>query len=309
MLPAVYTRPLVTFVVMLALSSCVSESATSPPDPVPIAFELMTQTGSFHAGQHALDAAEQRLTGECMTKKGFFYTIETHPVDTRTDEERAIDLDSRRLSGYGLHDSWASSQSTKGTDRGADFPSQTDRHVAQLPENKRAVYMRALFGEEDEYSAIRLPDGSTTSFPTRGCAAEARVASFGDVALWARVAYVPQTFNNILTKRVFDDRDYAATMTEWRACMAAKGYQFASPADAAEKVDADYRQAGYTPAGRAYEIAVAVADGECARDVRVPSRVLDLKRKYLLALPDNDRQALGTVAEAWFHAVEMEKRT
>jgi hypothetical protein len=132
---------------------------------------------------------------------------------------------------------------------------------------------------------------------------------FGDVVSWAHVAYVPQTFNNMLTKRVIDDPGYAAAMGEWRACMATRGDRFASPEEAAEQVGASYHRDGYTPTGRAHEIAVAVADGECARDTRIPSRVIELKRKYLLRLPDDDRQALGAVSDAWSAAVEAAKST
>lgn len=292
------------FVVLLVLSGCGSESTTSTPGLAPLAFDLVTHTGSFRAGQHALDAAEHRITGECMAENGFPYPVEARPVDARTDEERAIDLDSRRTSGYGLYDSWARTRSADGP----DFPSKLDGYVARLPEHDRAVYRRALFGDEQEYRAIRLPDGSTTSFPAQGCVARARAGLFGDVVAWARVAYLPQTFNNIVTKRVTDDPDYAAAMGEWRGCMAARGYRFATPDDAAEQVSAGYRREGYTQTSRAHEIAVAVADGECARESRVPSRVLELKKKYLLRLPDHDRQALDAVTDAWADAVEAAKR-
>ena len=171
-----------------------------------------------------------------MAKNGLAYPIETQPLDTRTDEERAIDLDSRRLDGYGLYHSRTRTHTSEKTGQDGDFPTELDRYVSQLPENDRVIYRRALFGGNREYSAIRLPDGSTTSFPTKGCVAEARAALFGDVVLWARVAYIPQTFNNILTKRVTDDPDYAATIDKRRACMAKQGYQFASPEDAAKQV-------------------------------------------------------------------------
>lgn len=301
---AARTKRLAACVVVLALAGCGPAGAEPSPDRMQLAFELMTHTGSFHAGQAALDAAEHRLTGACMEKQGLVYTSETGPVDTRTDEEREIDLDNRRARGYGLSESLAQAD---GTDSTVEYPSELDRYVAQLPERERKAYRQALFGDERDYQAIQIPHGGKTSFPGVGCVAEARAQLFGDVVSWARVAYIPQSFHAVLTRRASDDPGYATAMDEWRACLAARGYSFTTPDEAVDDVTKAYKRTGNTPETRQDEIAVAVADGECAREAHVPSRVLDLKRKYLHVLSNQERLALGAVADAWSDAVDVAK--
>jgi hypothetical protein len=57
-----------------------------------------------------------------------------------------------------------------------------------------------------------------------------------------------------------------------------------------------YRRVGATVEFRQQEIAVAVADGECASQVHLPSTALAVRRSLVSTLPEPDRRALADVA-------------
>lgn len=93
-----------------------------------------------------------------------------------------------------------------------------------------------------------------------------------------------------------------------RAVLAALLLRYPTPSAARADLAERYR----TPAAggqlRRFEIAVAVADGECARATRIPARVRALKTAAVGDLPADQRRALDECVWAWRRAVSVAAR-
>lgn len=254
------------------------------------ALDLVTQSGSFHRRQHAVKVAEETLVGTCMRAAGQDYPTRLPPLDHRTDEDRALRTEERRRTGYGL---------SLGADDGVPA---MDRQVRGLSAERQQAFARALFGAEDNRRAIEVAGTGPVTFPGEGCLFEAQQEIYGDILTWARVTYVPEALNNRLGGSVTSAPAYLRTMRGWSACMARRGHRYASPAEAQADLTNRYR-AGKSDRLLEQEIAVAVADADCAREGGVVRLVLDEKRRMANALPEAERRSLAELAEDWSRAV------
>jgi hypothetical protein len=252
---------------------------------------LITRSGGYLTAEQTLDTAESELTQRCMVSLGFRYPAKAQPDPTARDEPWRPDLAARRRYGYGL----AAHLTARPAALAAD-----DRYQRSLSPARRAQYRRALFGSMAQYAAIDLPGGQF-SFPTRGCAAAGQERLYGGPVTAARVYYLPQVLFNSVYVAVQRTPGYRHVLAAWAGCMSQHGYRYSSPADAERQLAAEY-QAGASPAARRAEkhreIAVAVQDANCARQVRVPEVTQSLLLRYAARLPAAQRQALNSVAAA-----------
>ncbi|MFI9005763.1 hypothetical protein ACIGNX_00845 [Actinosynnema sp. NPDC053489] len=250
------------------------------------AFDLLTRTGTYDRVNGVLASAEHRLVGACMAALGLTYR--TDPAAAQGSG--AVTAADRRQTGYGLHARYAGSP--------ASVPAN-DEYVRSLSTSEQAKYRRALEGGDEQRRAIRLGNGATVSFPGAGCLAQAHRELYGDVVEWARITYVPQALHASMAKRVQGEPGYRTAVGAWSACMGGRGLPAATPESAQARLQALYEERGPSEELQAREVSVAVADWECAERVRLPEVVLDAKRRLFSALPEEDREDLVRLADAW----------
>ncbi|WP_327048913.1 hypothetical protein OG320_14105 [Microbispora sp. NBC_01189] len=263
---------------LLACGACASQ-ASGVTDPGPrlgvAALDLVTASGGFPARARVLTLAEERLVQECMARRGHTYWPITPEPVTGSDEQRTVDLPGRRAHGYGL------AVKQPGPPRVG-------------PDEDKPPFQRAMFGDRKREGQLRLPNGSTLSFPTSGCVPEARATLYGDQLLWARVDAVPQVVRTTLRA---EGPELTKARAQWAACMATAGYRYTDSRAAVADLAAAYQREN-TPALRAREIAVATADGECALRAHVPSTESALRRAQAQRLPAAERREISELAEA-----------
>lgn len=281
-----------TVAVTMVLAGCVASDPVSTA-PAATAFDLLTRSGSFHRQQHAVKVAEDELVGRCMREAGPFprFPNEVPTPDLATDEDRVLRTEERRRIGYGL---------SLGSDHGA---LARDRFVRDLSAKQQEAFTRALFGAEEKRRGIEVPGTGPVTFPGEGCLFEAQQAIFGDILTWARITYLPEALDNKLGDSVAHAPAYVKAMRGWTTCMARRGHRYASPAAAQEDLAARYAAQGRSDRLLEREIAVAVADADCAREGGVVRLVLEEKRRLASSLPEAERRSLAELAEQWSRAV------
>ncbi|MBB0230152.1 hypothetical protein [Streptomyces calidiresistens] len=275
-------------------------------------FDLLTRSGSHPVEARMVETAERELTAACMARAGFPYVVEEPPPVPDSIEEREVDPERLRAIGYGLHDGFdddGSSTNGPGDGSGGETGdtaggTANDAYVAALPDDESAAYMTALRGDGGAMREMRFDAGTGVTFPERGCEAESRAELYGTLDAWAATTHAPQFMNLALAKSVTRDPEYLLLIDEWSTCMAGKGFEVESPDAAVEELTAAYEEHGATPGTRDREIATAVADGECALEIRLPSAVLELRHRHAGDLPEEDLDALSRLTTVWAETVE-----
>ncbi|MQS06600.1 hypothetical protein [Streptomyces alkaliphilus] len=293
--------------VLLPVSAGCGGGGASSDGPGRAELELLTRSGAHPVEERVVLMAEAELIARCMARAGFPYVVEEPPPAPLTAEEREVDPVERAGSGYGLHERFAEDD---GPDNGRDGTGAArepnapasgmanDMYVADLSAEEATAYMRALRGEGGTVREMRFGPESGVTFPERGCEADSRAELYGDLDAWAATVHAPQFMNLTLTEIITGDPEYPSLIDEWSACMAGKGFVVESPDDAVRDLVRVYEEHGATPEVRDREIATAVADGECAREIRLPSRMLDLRHRYAADLPAEDLDALRRLTAA-----------
>lgn len=287
-------------VVGLAVWTAITTGCTAPPTPIALqedsaALDLLTRSGTYQAKQHSLDTAEELLVGRCMVAKGWAYPAQSPPAPV-TYEERMLKLDERRHIGYGLF---------RDEER---IVSPVDRYAEQLAPAVRADFTRTLLGDDNSRKAIELPGGDQLTFAGDGCIFESRTRLFPDIFTWARVTHLPETFLNRLVDSLATTPAYADAMRGWGSCMAQRGHSYGLPEDARNSLRARYNAEGSTDQLRRHEVEVAVADAECAIQVRLPQTVLTATKGKVSELSADEQQALRELTVAWLSAVATAER-
>lgn len=281
----------VGLVVLVCGSACAPQASTIGDQESGLsadALDLLTTSGGYPARRRVLDLAEERLVERCMAARGQIYWPITSPPITASDEERTVDLPRRHNEGFGL--------------AGGSKPPRAG------PNDSRPEFQSALFGDVRHYQELKLPNGNILSYPVSGCVAESRAALYNDVRRWARVDAIPQVLGNKLRAQIKDAPELAEAQSRWVSCMTAAGYHYPSPEAAADDLSNAYQKHGDSAALRRREIAVAVADGECALRVHVPSAELALRRARAYSLPVAQRRELNDLGAVHCAAYEAAQR-
>jgi hypothetical protein len=295
-----------TAVVVAMLAGCGSPGqATTQPrsEPAglagPAVLDLLTRTGSYEENEYRLRIAENLLVGKCMKAKGISYSSGVDGPAPAGGSEQVLRLEERRRDGYGLFKSYSG--------KGQELP-EAEQRVRQLPPDQQAAYHKALMGSADTRQAIQLPGGGEVGFPTTGCIAEARRRLFGDLLVWARVAHVPSALDSRISQQVGTNPTYVKAERAWRGCMKGKGYAYQHPGDGYPGLQARYEKEGPSQRLRQQEIAIAVADAECARQAKIPAAVRTAKQHGAEELTEIEQQALRELTRSWLTAVANARR-
>ncbi|MFF9810672.1 hypothetical protein ACF1G5_37200 [Streptomyces coeruleorubidus] len=285
---------------VLALSACGTSATDSDATGVELTgveLDLLTRSGTFTRTNVDLANAESKLISACMETKGFRYRAEVSAPAAESDEERSLNMKERRVRGYGLASQYGSDKETVGA-------ATNDAYVAGLSKKNADAYMKALRGDSTDFREMRFGGGRNITFSARGCEAKSRTSLYGSLDDWVSVAYFPQHLNSGLSSRVEKSPKYRRAMNEWQTCMRGKGYAYASPDTAYDQLKSAYRAQGATTALRDREIAVAVADGDCAAEVHIPSTVLALRRDHAQTMPTTDKLQLRRLTAIWKAAAD-----
>jgi hypothetical protein len=270
-------------VLALGLAGCASVRPASHRSDAPGAvIDLATRSGSWPSSQHVLDSAVDHLVHRCLAAHGFDDPdVDQAPPPSPEDEAAAIDLPARREHGYGI---------VSGT---SDGQAPVDPYNQRLSPQDQTRYNTVLFGPSGSRINVDVGGGQTVTSPGQGCEADARRQVAGNLGLWARLFYAPGQYDNRLSEQASTAPRYLTAVGAWHSCMTARGYPYPTP-DAAQKAMRDrHRQVGATAEFRTQEIAVAVADGECAGQAHLPSTALAVRRHLVGTLPEADLRALA----------------
>jgi hypothetical protein len=227
------------------------------------------------------------LAHRCLAAHGFNDPdIAQPPPPSPEDEAAAIDMPTRKQHGYGIV--------PDGDDSQAQQPA--DPYYARLSPQDQKRYDTVLFGPPGARVELDIGGGQPISTPSQGCEADARRGIAGDLVAWVRIFYDPDYYDNRLSEQASTAPRYLAALAAWHSCMAARGYAYQTPDAARDAMHDRYRRVGATAEFRQQEITVAVADGECASQVHLPSTALAVRRSLVSTLPEADRRALADVA-------------
>jgi len=296
----------IIFVVSLALgslSACGKTQAESGPGfrppaagayedrPTGPAIDMITKSGDYPERRYAVDRVDMTLTEECMREAGIPWSGVVDKPNPEAKYGGTISLDRIRRHGYGLSDG----------DIAEPAP-------ATPPADDKRLRL-ALLGPPDDLERLTITGSATYGYPRRGCAARAHVAVYGDLETWARIFYLPQEVNLDLHQRAIADERYAAAVTRWRECMKQRGHSYESPGDIPATLVQQYRRAPQPLAQRrAAEIALALQDVGCNKQVGLAATGLALRREYASKLDPPLGRELNRLA-ALFDAAEQRSLT
>ncbi|MFI6999136.1 hypothetical protein [Nocardia sp. NPDC050175] len=288
-------RPLLFALSLTVLSACAANAPATlsprqlpPPPPFsgtlgPSELDLVTFSGTWPATQRILNSAVTQLNRTCLADQGFDYPVDQAPPAPVADDDAVIDLPGRRANGYGISGS-----------KPAPPVTQADRYVDNLPPEQQRRFHTALLGPPGTGRTIDLPDGSQVTVPDQGCEAASRIQLAGDLVRWAHLTYIPEFLYNRMAAQLDTRPVFRAARTEWRACMAVRGYRYQAPEEAWRALESE------TDTGandfREREIATAVADGECASGAHLPAATLAARRELATTMPEADRKTLHELA-------------
>lgn len=253
------------------------------------AIDLATHSGTWPTTERTLMSAEVRLVRACMQEKGFRYPAPDPPARAAPEDERAaVELADRSRTGYGI-----SQPPSQATGPGS---ASVDRYYRTLSAARQRGFDQALNGPPDKKVTVSGTDWGEVRVATAGCDAESRSRLAGSPALWARITYVPERYDNELGRRVTSAPAYLRAMGEWRSCMAGRGLPYGSPEQAQGALRKERQAAGSADVFRRREIAVAVADGECALRAHLPAVSLRVQRDLVSTLSQGEQRTLADLA-------------
>ncbi|MFI6204845.1 hypothetical protein ACIBAI_00370 [Streptomyces sp. NPDC051041] len=207
--------------------------------------------------------AQQRLTRQCMNRKGFGYW-----------EDRTLTLQESRPVRYVQDDvAWARTHgyggriSAKETRLHEHNPNATYRR--SLSPSRRTAFDTALDGGDNaRMLTASLPNGERIQKLVGGCTEEAERTLYGDPAVWFRTSKTATGLNLLYGTELMADRELTAATGAWSRCMKQAGQHYKDPQAARDAVRTRTSRLGAARADEAFTVErkTAVADAACARE-------------------------------------------
>lgn len=261
--------------------------------------DVATRSGRWPTGADQLQAAFDQLDRQCLSRAGFHLPPAPKVTLPSPENEAAtIDLPGRRRHGYGI-------SMPHGSAATAENP---NTYAASLSAEDRQRFGSAQFGPGMPRTTVALKGKAGATVPTAGCVAHARKALAGDVQTWAKISYIPQQFDDQVSRKALTDTGYRATLARWRICMAEAGFRYASPDAAVAHLQQEYERGAKGARFQRREIAVAVADGECASRTHLPAELLRARRGQVTRLSADDLSTLHSATGNWESAVARARK-
>ncbi|MFI1417675.1 hypothetical protein ACH4VX_06730 [Streptomyces sp. NPDC020731] len=235
--------------------------------------------------------AQQRLTKQCMERRGFTYR-----------EDRGLTLEESRPVRYVQDDvAWARTYGYGGRIEAKSLrvhernPNGTYRQ--DLSPSRRVAFDTALDGGDGaRMLTASLPGGGETRKRVGGCTEEAERALYGDPAEWYRTGKIATGLNALYGKELMEDRRLTAAVRAWSRCMKKAGLPYEDPQAAREAVRVDTGRLGAARADEAFaaERRTAVADATCARETSLRAVATARETYYLDRLRDRFGKDIDT---------------
>jgi hypothetical protein len=302
--PPTRSIALIVAVVVLALglTGIALPRLVSPAEPTPdthvrlsdAALDLVVRGDVYHREERILRRAEDDLAGRCMTARGWDYDVVEQVAEPPDDEWRP-DLARRRADGYGL------ANQGPAPEEGADA----------IAPSRRAAYASDLLGSPEQRVGVSLASGRQFWLSRTGCLADARTWLFGNLVTAGRVMYAPQDARMAVFRHIEQEPEVRRQLESWASCMRERGHPFPSPQRARRAAAALYR-AKVSATARRLEVAIAVADAQCALRTGLPTAIERASVRLTHALPVHQRRELNLVAarraDALRRAVDLQVR-
>ncbi|WP_330176608.1 hypothetical protein OG875_25770 [Streptomyces sp. NBC_01498] len=213
-----------------------------------------------------LDETENRLIARCMEQAGLGYPKVPAPRDDRPMSgllRGATPLHAETARQHGYPDRWM----TRARDPGKG---PVDRYADSLPADTRERFHRLLLGEGGNDVRVVLPGNFEVAAASSGCVGSARRRLYGSVENYLTVYYLPELVQR-QASAADEDPDVRDAHAAFARCMAAKGYDTATPDDAVA-LAATYYPDGRRGRAGADEKTLAAGDAECQTTVRLRER-------------------------------------
>ncbi|SED67171.1 hypothetical protein SAMN05216489_04079 [Streptomyces sp. 3213] len=279
---------LVGLLLVTGLAGCASARSAGPGHgaaPTSGVVDLATRSGDWPRTEALLQNAVNRLDERCLRAAGF--AVPSAPavrLPAPGDEEAAIGLAQRRTIGYGI-----------ATPVPASAPPASETYANTLSALDHNRYGTAQFGSAAPRTSVTLIRSATVEVASGGCVGDARRALAGDLRTWARLTYIPDQLDTRLSAQAMTDPRYLRALADWRTCLRGRGFSYISPEAAQAALRKAYPNSGGTAAFKRHEIAVAVADGTCARTAHLPTVLLSVRRSLVSRLPSGELSLLRSL--------------
>jgi hypothetical protein len=246
--------------------------------PGPFAQAMLTESGPDTVATAELGNAAELLTQRCMRTRHLRYYPELSPAAAGQDDlfyPPYGTLAQRRATGYGIV-----ARAAPGGPAGVAVSAE-DSYRRHLPAAQQAGYTTALFGPQSRYVKVAEPGGLVVDTPGAGCAAGAGRDLFGSVTAESQVITGATLLSGFFRNAVEKEPGYVRAMRRWSACMSTRGYRFPDPYAAYDFIGSKVRGRGAGPAVKRLEIAIAVADFQCAGTVRLTAGIAQAENQVL----------------------------
>lgn len=283
-----FQRVLVAGVVVLGLAACSSPNRSSSdrtaatvgdrrsPATKRDALDLLAPDAPTRRAMGHLMSAEQDRIAQCMGHAAFTY----YPVSNTSQFISLATPDGspeiRDQYGYGT--------------RVEPEVEKNDSYAQSLTTAENRQYSEALYGNQSsEGETGRF--GMKIGYPTAGCIAEARAATYGSLSNYAKSVLLPQAYRAQAAAHTESLADYKSALGRWPRCMFDRfGVEFDTPSA--------YAQSAATLPLSA-EIDASQNDLTCARETGLLRAVYGSYKSYVDSLKPNDLKALLVAAEAF----------
>jgi len=272
--------PLVVLVSVLSLGWLQSRpDDKTAPHPDGYALDMVVHGPRYLSDASILGRAEHTMVIACMKDGGFTFPLDASasPVEPSTD-----DMTYRREHGYGIIEA-----AENGDDQSGVIP---------------AGYDEALTGGTN--IQVRFRGGTTIMVSSGGCRGQARATLAGSVERWATASYAADYLNDDLVRAVAADPAMSLAAAQWRECMRRAGHPAADYGTPRASIEQEFAEHGPSPALRATERKLAVADGECLTSAHVLQTSESLRRNAAATMPADWADELMKAAQIRRAAVD-----
>lgn len=296
----------------LALSACGSAGNASSAASTNDVLNLIIGGNHLSVGVTEVNNADYLLTAKCMSSKGFTmpplpsspprWQVDVSPVlnggEVASAPSESAALQVAKELGYGI--ALRREEAPHDIGRGKVV---TSRSGAQSyhPSTSEVAYQRAYVGPKGQNGRFTVAGIAQHKYPTEGCAAEAYKTLYGSTLLAVETGYLPEDLNLAVTHEAYADPSFIAATNRWSACLArATGHQASEPYNVPNELLASETKGSgpVTPAERAYEVKIALADARCQYSSGFIQTSVALRRKYAAHLSGPYEGLLLTIVEA-----------
>jgi hypothetical protein len=262
----------------VGLSGCGTSARPAAAAPPPV-LHATAPTGPFDGVTVApapvtarLQAADNRLTARCMSKRSFAYHVADPPApvdaEATTGVYGLISAPVASAQGYGIADNALTRQA-------ADAIGATVDAASQQP-----AYLAALTGTDQHKVTLKLTGGSDVSFDSDGCVTVALTELYGPD--WNQVSFDLEALSSQVEQSVESAPAWKDALTRWASCMSAR-YQVkysdpqAARSDVSSVAAAAIKDVPATVAAqrlkdvRTGEVRLAQQDAACQEAVGLPA--------------------------------------